>query len=58
VARVRFVRGRDHKTVWALRLRRTRLPRGRYVVTVRGVDTRNRRETISRPTNTKVFELR
>ena len=56
-ARVRFVRGRDHKTVWSFK-RSVHLRRGLYVVRVRGVDTRGHRETRTRPTNTLAFRIR
>jgi hypothetical protein len=35
-----------------------RLPRGGYVVAVRGIDATGRRESISRPTNSATFRLR
>jgi hypothetical protein len=34
------------------------LRRGFYIVNARGVDTRGRRETIVRPTNSKGFRIR
>ncbi|MEA2465996.1 MAG: hypothetical protein QOJ57_122, partial [Thermoleophilaceae bacterium] len=56
-ARVRSKRGSRNKTLWTLKLR-VRLPRGRYVATVRGVDATGRRETIARATNTLTFRIR
>jgi hypothetical protein len=56
-ARVEAKRGERRKTLWALSLK-VRLPRGRYVVVVRGIDAKGRHETISRPTNTKTFRIR
>jgi hypothetical protein len=56
-ARILSKRGQRNKTLWSLSLR-AHLPRGRYVVTVRGVDASGHRETISRSTNTKAFTLR
>ena len=50
-------RGQRNKTQWSLSLR-VRLSRGRYVVTVRGIDAAGHRETTSRSTNTKTFVLR
>ena len=50
-------RGRRNKTQWSLTLR-VHLPRGLYLVTVRGVDASGHRETISRSTNNKTFSLR
>jgi hypothetical protein len=56
-ARILKKRGERDKTLWDLN-RRVRLPAGRYVVTVRGVDAAGHRETQSRSTNTKTFRLR
>jgi hypothetical protein len=56
VARSRFVRGRN-LTIWSVRLR-VKLPRGRYVAIVRGVDTRGRRERLALRANTLAFRLR
>jgi len=56
-ARILSRRGHRNKTLWSLDLR-VHLPRGSYVVTVRGVDAAGHRETISRSTNTKTFVLR
>jgi hypothetical protein len=56
-ARIRSIRGHRNKTLWALDLP-VRLPRGGYVVSVRGIDATGRHETVSRPTNTATFLLR
>jgi hypothetical protein len=56
-ARILSKRGERNKTQWSLNLG-VHLSRGRYVVTVRGVDAAGHRERTSRSTNTKTFTLR
>ncbi len=56
-AHIRSLRGHRNKTLWTLRLR-ARIPRGRYLVTVRAKDASGHVETLARPTNTASLRVR